>query len=950
MNSDIRLLTKEEYDILPEDYKQAITSEFAIALGERYFAEKIAQVQFEGVIKSGFIGTYWIDSIRDKKSEYHSLTQLSSNPYFKSDIGLRLITDIPNDAEIKIDKDGNKIIYYGTYPSTIVDPNESSMIDTSKQVDEITVYIDGEEVSLPVYESNGKYYVAMKGIHSYKGSDIKLKNDEVINGNTTGTIFFEMKPLMWLGLNNGKMINSEVVLAGVPFTKDRTTRVSSYDETLIKKFIDECFSKDIFKVQLSDEKEAEVTDEILYDYDIEPTIYDRMSLALSLDQIVYLHGLPASGKSDRVLELDPDATVVYLASEDPSLLYGAEMLDKKSVDEDYNVKTKLILSFWARDIIDKAKNDPDNMHILFFDEFTNAHPQVQALIMQLIDNRKIGEYVLPDNVRIVLAGNEISDSTIAHNIVEPMKSRVSHIKVEITLHEWLEWAYENDINPYITSFIRLNEEYLRTEFTGLKPNADPRRWEMASRVFNYTHNPKSIRGLIDDEIVDKFTRFCKLSNNIKIDEFLQSNKNSYDYSSTEFRYSVISSLVDKISDSKELSDVIDKMHNLKFTQDEIDTFEMCFIKGDEERREIVDFIDLNGNISSEKEFEVTDDIVDSKDRTNDELLKSYIESNVSVFLHGMPGIGKSARVARIDPDCVRVSLANVNKDGIVGTLYLNNDDSKILQAKPSWLVEIEEICANDPDNIHILFFDEFTNAPGIIQGLIMNVCLYHRVGIGGWPLPDNCRVVAAGNEVTDSRAAKKMPAPVYGRFAHLYFDLDVEDWLNWAIINKIHPLVIDFITNKEYAINNSKNKLSVLMPTSQDEEKVVNPRVWEAVSDMIYKMEDDCKKRIVSSVNLRNLDSKLPSAILESFINFAKNRNNILTVEGVLSGKEYKFDLSSKPELALDVRVLLRVDKDNLEIVRTFIKNKMGKEILAVFDSMYKKIDSKEEVKSNAKR
>ena len=325
MNSDIRLLTKEEYDILPEDYKQAITSEFAIALGERYFAEKIAQVQFEGVIKSGFIGTYWIDSIRDKKSEYHSLTQLSSNPYFKSDIGLRLITDIPNDAEIKIDKDGNKIIYYGTYPSTIVDPNESSMIDTSKQVDEITVYIDGEEVSLPVYESNGKYYVAMKGIHSYKGSDIKLKNDEVINGNTTGTIFFEMKPLMWLGLNNGKMINSEVVLAVVPFTKDRTTRVSSYDETLIKKFIDECFSKDIFKVQLSDEKEAEVTDEILYDYDIEPTIYDRMSLALSLDQIVYLHGLPASGKSDRVLELDPDATVVYLASEDPSLLYGAEI-------------------------------------------------------------------------------------------------------------------------------------------------------------------------------------------------------------------------------------------------------------------------------------------------------------------------------------------------------------------------------------------------------------------------------------------------------------------------------------------------------------------------------------------------------------------------------------------------------------------------------------------------
>lgn len=949
MNSDIRLLTKEEYDTLPEDYKQAITSEFAIALGERYFAEKVAQVQFEGIIKSGFIGTYWIDSIRDKKSEYHSLTQLSSNPYFKSDIGLRLITDIPEDAEIKIDKDGNKIIYYGTYASTIVNPSSTSMINTGNVVDSMSVYIDGEKVDLPVYESGGKYYVEMQGIHSYKSSDIKLINDEVISADTNDKVYFEIKPLMWLGLNNGKMITSEVVIAGVPFTKDRTTKVSSYDETLVKKFVDECFSKDIFKIQLSAEEKIESDAEINYDYDVEPTIYDRMSLALSLDQIVYLHGLPASGKSDRVLELDPNATVVYLASEDPSLLYGAEMLDKKSVDEDFNVKTKLVLSFWARDIIEKAKIDPDNMHILFFDEFTNAHPQVQALIMQLIDNRKIGEYELPENVRIVLAGNEITDSTIAHNIVEPMKSRVAHIKVEISLHEWLEWAYSHGINPYITSFIRLNEEYLRTEFTGLKPNADPRRWEMASKVFNYTHNPKSIKGLIDDNIVDEFTKFCKLSNNIEVDNFLQSNKKSYDYYNIEFRYSVISSLVDKISDSKELSEVIDKMRELNFTQDEIDTFEMCFIKGDEERRELVDFIDLNGNVFSEKEFKTIDDNIDSKDKTNDELLKSYIDSNVSVFLHGMPGIGKSARVARIDPDCVRVSLANVNKDGIVGTLYLNNDDSEIVQAKPSWLVEIEEICANDPDNIHILFFDEFTNAPGIIQGLVMNVCLYHKVGIGGWPLPDNCRVVAAGNEVTDSRAAKKMPAPVYGRFSHLYFDLDVEDWLNWAIKNKLHPLVIDFITNKEYDAKNTNNKLSVLVPMVQDEEKVVNPRVWEAVSDMIYKMEDDCKKRITRSVNLRNLDSKLPNAILESFISFAKNRSNILTVEGVLSGREYNFDLSSKPELSLAVRNLLRVDAENVETIRTFIKDKMGKEILAAFDSMYNKIDSKEVV-NNAKR
>ena len=947
MNSDIRLLTREEYDKLPGDYRDAIASQFAIALGERYFTEKIAKVQYEGVVKSGYIGTYWIDSIKDKKSEYHSMTMLNGNPYYKSDIGLRFITDIPEDAEIITDKDGNKIIKYGVYPSTIVNPSNSAMISTGEVIDTILVYIDGEEASLPIYESGGKYYAAMRGIHTYRDTDIKLSNDEVISADTEDLVFFEMKPLMWLGLDNGKMITSEIVVSGIPFTKDRTTKISSYDESLVKIFTDNCFSRDIFKVQLSDKEELNEDSEIIYDYDEEPTIYERMSLALSLDQVIYLHGAPASGKSDRILELDPNATVVYLASEDPSLLYGASLLDKKSIDEDFNVKTKLVLSFWVRETIEKAKDDPDNIHILFFDEYTNAHPQVQALIMQLIDNRKIGEYKLPENVRIVLAGNELSDSTIAHGMVEPMKSRIAHIDVDISLNEWLEWAYSHGISSYITTFLRLNEEYLRTEFTGSSPNADPRRWEMANRVFSITHNPKSIKGLIDDKIVDEFAKFCNLSNNITIEEFLKSNRN--DYTNTEYKYSVIASLSDKINDSEELYNVIEKMKELYFSLDDIDTFEMCFIKGDEDRREIVDFIDENGNVFSDKEFDVTDDIVESEDKTNDELLKSYIESNVSVFLHGMPGIGKSARIARIDPDCVRVSLANVDKDGIVGTLYLNDDDSQILQAKPSWLVEIEEVCAKDPDNIHILFFDEFTNASGIIQGLIMNVCLYHKVGIGGWPLPSNCRVVAAGNENVDSRAAKKMPAPVYGRFAHLYYELDTEDWLNWAIKNKIHPLVIDFITNKEYNLSNSKNNLSVLMPTAQDEKRVVNPRVWEEVSSDIYKMEDEARKNKINP-KLRNLGNHLPDSILESFISFIKNRANILTVEGVLSGKEYNFDKSSYPELLLSVRALLRVDKKDLEKIRTFIETKMGKEILSAFDSMYKKIEGKEEDKVNAKR
>mgnify|MGYP000663085355 CR=1 FL=1 len=42
--------------------------------------------------------------------------------------------------------------------------------------------------------------------------------------------------------------------------------------------------------------------------------------------------------------------------------------------------------------------------ILFLDELNSAAPSVQAAAYQLILNRRIGQYVLPDNVVIVAAG------------------------------------------------------------------------------------------------------------------------------------------------------------------------------------------------------------------------------------------------------------------------------------------------------------------------------------------------------------------------------------------------------------------------------------------------------------------------------------------------------------------------------------------------------------------
>ena len=50
---------------------------------------------------------------------------------------------------------------------------------------------------------------------------------------------------------------------------------------------------------------------------------------------------------------------------------------------------------------------------------------------------------------------------------------------------------------------------LRTKFTGEKPNADPRKWELASKILYKTNKPEIIRSLVGEEVTQEFISFCK---------------------------------------------------------------------------------------------------------------------------------------------------------------------------------------------------------------------------------------------------------------------------------------------------------------------------------------------------------------------------------------------------------------------------------------------------------
>ena len=78
-----------------------------------------------------------------------------------------------------------------------------------------------------------------------------------------------------------------------------------------------------------------------------------------------------------------------------------------------------------------------------------------------------------------------------------------------------------------------------------------------------------------------------------------------------------------------------------------------------------------------------------------------------------------------------------------------------MDVPPTWLKKLQEKCEKEPDRLHVVFFDEITNALPSIQGIAFNIVLDREVN-GIWKLPENARIVAAGNDMKDSLSCKSV--------------------------------------------------------------------------------------------------------------------------------------------------------------------------------------------------
>ena len=434
-----------------------------------------------------------------------------------------------------------------------------------------------EPVKYNEYEYNGKKYIRTTVESNY----IVLNNGECLHDAKGSYVWIEVSPVTWLiDTEEHKLISKYCLLSGIRFDKEDLydgdfSKTEMYD--YLKKYMSREMMQGAIKTYVSSKPKTVNS----YGFNFEKVSEeDIIRGSVESGIAVFLHGPSSEGKSARVKQIDPDCEIIYLRNATPDSLNG------KSV---YNAETGEMIDVpptWLKKLKEKCEREPDKLHILFFDEITNALPSIQGIAFNIVLDREVnGIWKLPDNARIVAAGNDMKDSLAANELAEPLFNRFAHVYIKTTTESWLKWASENNIHPAIYAYIAYTRgEALRSKYDGEKPNADPRKWEMASKMLYKTNNPEMLRALIGEDLTEEFIHFCKCSV-ITLDDVINDNYSESDLTilNTAERYSTIMGLSGV--DEENFGKVRDFV--CKLGPEFVSTFDSLWCRNDEHRLEIV---------------------------------------------------------------------------------------------------------------------------------------------------------------------------------------------------------------------------------------------------------------------------------------------------------------------------------------------------------------------------
>lgn len=218
-------------------------------------------------------------------------------------------------------------------------------------------------------------------------------------------------------------------------------------------------------------------------------------------------------------------------------------------------------------------------------------------------------------------------------------------------------------------------------------------------------------------------------------------------------------------------------------------------------------------------------------------LNYLIDAQQPGMLWGPPGVGKSSVIRQV---------ATARGIGLID-LRLSQLDAVDLRGIPSVLAT-GKTHWNQPtflptEGEGILFLDEINLGAPSVMAAGYQLVLDRK--LGDYELPPGWIVLAAGNRTQDRTNVQQMSTALKNRFVHLDYEVNLDDWCDWALRNGVHVSVLSFIRFRPTMLNMfdaplngddaDKRRQAQAM---KDANAFATPRSWEFMSKMVTQQPD----------------------------------------------------------------------------------------------------------------
>lgn len=172
--------------------------------------------------------------------------------------------------------------------------------------------------------------------------------------------------------------------------------------------------------------------------------------------------------------------------------------------------------------------------LLLLDELNAAPPLVQAACYQLVLDRKLGEYTLPEGWAVVAAGNNEGDRAVTHKMPTPLRSRFINLDFEIDLEDWTRHALDSGYRSEVVAFIRFRPDLLHAFDPKVASKAFPcpRTWQFVSELLDASPSAEIehelYQGAVGEGAAAEFTGFLRVFRSLPSVDAILLNPTSVD--------------------------------------------------------------------------------------------------------------------------------------------------------------------------------------------------------------------------------------------------------------------------------------------------------------------------------------------------------------------------------------------------------------------------------------